>query len=93
MAKNNTELPIVRFSLATGIAWGLLVLVTGFAALIWETTYGSQLDAVEIINFVYPGYAISISGHLLMSLWAFSQGFLVGLLITYFYKFLEKYFD
>ena len=47
MAKNNTELPIVRFSLATGIAWGLLVLVTGFAALIWETTYGSQLDAVE----------------------------------------------
>ncbi|MFZ0283852.1 MAG: bacteriophage holin [Terriglobales bacterium] len=44
---------IKALALASGILWGLAMLVTGLANLIWGN-YGQQF--LEVMSSVYPGY-------------------------------------
>jgi len=74
-------------ALAVGIILAVYILFTGITA--WLFDWGTSL--VEVISSLYIGYAASLSGAIIGTVWAFIDGFIAGLLIAWLYnKFLQK---
>jgi len=72
-------------SLASGILWGVAMLVMGLANLIW-TNYGQQF--LQTMASVYPGYHAtrSIAEVIVGTLYGFVDGLIAGAVFAWLYN-------
>ena len=74
------------------LAWGLAVLAGGILAMIFSGWANVQVFT-EFMNLIYVGWGLSFGQTLIMAVWAFSQGFVAGLLIAIFYNIFSTKFN
>ena len=75
------KLSIWPFTIALGILWGAVVLLTGIANLIWPS-YGVAF--LQMLASVYPGYAAAenIGAVIVGTLYAVLDGAIFGLVLA-----------
>ena len=83
MYKNGGRLCVVALGLATGVVWGVMMLLIGFAMM--HADYGKAF--FDVMASLYPGYAATVGGSFLGLLWGFVDGFIGGALVAVFYNF------
>ncbi len=66
--------------LSLGAVWGLVV----FLATIWATFQGRGAT-LKVLNSYYMGFSVSYPGAFIGLIWGFVNGFVVGVLIAWFY--------
>jgi len=84
------KLNVIRLGFALSAVWGLIVLLVGFANLIW-TGYG--VEFLKIIDSIYPGYHYGQWGFgsvVVATLYAAIDAWLVGVVFALLYNFLTK---
>ena len=79
---SHTGLGIISFGLAVGITWALSVafLAVMAAAFQWGAVFAA------VLQNVYLGFSPSFVGAIAGAVWAFVHGFIVGMLIAFFYN-------
>lgn len=79
------KLSIWPFTIAVGILWGAVVLLTGIANLIWSS-YG--VDFLQMLASVYPGYdgTGNIGAVIVGTLYAALDGAVFGLVLALLYN-------
>jgi len=87
-----TKLSVIGLGLSAGLAWGLAVLAGGILAMIFSGWANVQVFT-EFMNLIYVGWGLSFGQTLIMAVWAFSQGFVAGLLIAIFYNIFSTKFN
>lgn len=80
------QLNVKALGLAVGITWGLGALLLGLAA--WLLGLGEA--AVEIIGYLYKGYAPTLGGTIIGTIWALVDGFICGAVIAWLYNKFSK---
>jgi hypothetical protein len=72
-------------AMASGILWGMVMLVMGLANLIWAS-YGQQF--LQIMSSVYPGYHAtrSVAEVIVGTLYGFVDGLICGAVFTWLYN-------
>lgn len=68
--------------LGFGIVWGLMILFVGLSATYWG--YGTQF--ANLFSTLYPGFVIGVKGSIIGGLWGLVDGFVMGVLIGWFYN-------
>lgn len=83
------KLSVKAFALVSGLLWGGCVLMVGLANLIWA---GYGLQFLQWLSSFYPGYNASRSfGEvILVTLYAFFDGFLGGAVFAWLYNCFAK---
>ena len=83
------KLRIKALSITCALVWGGMVLVIGFANLIWPT-YGTAF--LQVAASVYPGYRAepSMVEVIVGTLYAVVDGFLGGLVVGWLYNLLAE---
>lgn len=76
-----TRVRVIPMALALGATWGLGIMLLGWVS---ATGWGTRL--VYVLSGLYVGYASTFLGGVIGGLWAFSDAFLAGLLLTFFYN-------
>jgi len=66
--------------LSLGVVWGLAV----FAVTLLATMRGIG-HTLQLLGVYYLGYTVSYPGSVVGLVWGFANGFVVGVLITWFY--------
>ena len=66
--EKTTKVSTIGLGLSLGLAWAIAVLIVGFMALTMDQI--SVEPFRSLFNIVYPGWGISISLTLLMTLWS-----------------------
>lgn len=84
------KLKVIRFGIALGIVWALVVFSAGLANLFLED-YGSHF--LKVVDSIYPGYHYGewgLGGVLVASLYAVVDAFVVGIILAWLYNFLGR---
>jgi hypothetical protein len=77
------KLDIKAFGLATGILWGLSLIIMGIAGMIWPS-YAA--DFVNAVGTKYIGYAPTVLGSLIGGAWGFVDAGIAGLVLAWLYN-------
>ena len=81
------KLSIWPFTIALGILWGVVMLLTGIANLIWPT-YG--VEFLQMLASVYPGYNYDEAGNfgavIVGTLYAVLDAAIFGLVLALLYN-------
>ena len=80
------RLNVKNFGLALGFSMGIYVLIQGIAA--WWFDRGTAV--VHLLSSLYIGYAPTPLGCLIGGIWGFTDGFVGGVLIAWFYNKFQK---
>lgn len=83
------KLDIRALAIACGLTWGLGILFLGIVAWLW----GWAAPMVELIGSAYVGYAPTLAGSLIGTLWALVDGAIYGALLALFYNCAMKYWN
>jgi len=75
-------LGVISFGLAVGVTWALSV---AFLAIMVAAFQWGAVFAVVLQN-IYLGFSPSFVGAIAGAVWAFVHGFIVGVLIAFFYN-------
>ncbi|HXF05850.1 MAG TPA: hypothetical protein VNM72_10610 [Blastocatellia bacterium] len=76
------RLNIKAFAVATGLLWGLVILLlTVFLA--WRESGGEHLSRLGLL---YPGYAVTYGGSIIGFLWSFVYGAIGGAFFAWLYN-------
>lgn len=90
MAKTKTKaqplLNPVKFGLAAGIFFGVVLLITTLISA--SNGYGTAL--LNIFVSIYPGYAITYGGAVLALIYGFIDGFIGLYILIWLYNWLSK---
>ncbi len=84
--KQKPMLDPVKFGLAAGILWGVIMLLMTLIAS--GTGYGTEL--LNLIATIYPGYAITFGGAIIGLIYGFLDGFIGMWLLIWLYNWLCK---
>lgn len=76
------KLNVKAFTLASGIATGIVSLLVALFAILT----GRGLEFMEIIAPFHPGYTPTILGAVVSSIWMLIYGLIVGALFAYIYN-------
>ncbi len=79
------NLNILSLGLAVGSAWAFLVLTIGMTSI-----FGWGTVIVEVLSSLYIGYTPSLLGAVIGAVWAFTDGFVGGVIIAWVYNKLGK---
>ena len=77
------KLSVRAFALASGIIWGLGLLLVVLLAMLSDG-YGEAF--LRVISSVYVGVVVSAKGALLALLWGFADGFICGAVFAWLYN-------
>ncbi len=75
----------VALGVAIGVLWAAYVVFVGITAM-----FGWGNAIVNTLSSLYLGYSASVIGVVIGGLWAFLDGFIAGVVITWIYNKLVK---
>ena len=81
---------VIRFGCALSAVWGLIILLTGLANLIWPAY---AVEFLKLLDSVYPGYHFGqggICGVLVATLYGLLDGWLAGIVFAWLYNLLTR---
>jgi hypothetical protein len=78
----HTTLDIISFGLAVGVTLGLITFLLGLTAGLLE--WG--VPVVAVLSSIFIGYSPTLVGSFAGVVWAFFDGFVTGLLISWLYN-------
>ena len=82
MAKEKPmKLSVWSFGAALGILWAIMMLFAG-----WVSIFGWCTMFVSTMNSIYVGYVPSFGGGIVGAIWGFVDGFIGGVLLSFFYN-------
>ena len=76
------KLNIKAFALASGLVWGF----NWFGLTWWMMLFDGITHEITIIGRIYRGWTLSPVGSLVAFVWAFVDGFLLGLMVAWIYN-------
>lgn len=83
-----SRIHIPGLAVSLGVTWGLLVLFTGWATMLFSPWCA---ELVEVFASVYIGFSATFLGGIIGFLWGFFDGAVAGILIALIYNaFLPK---
>ena len=80
------KLHALKFGIATAICWGTGVLMLGL--MVKFMNWGAPF--LRILSSIYLGYAESLSGIIVGTLWALVDGFCAGFFVAFVYNLLLR---
>ncbi len=75
------KINISALGLALGAAWAFLVFTIGITSI-----FGWGTIIVEVLSSLYIGYNASLLGAIIGALWAFTDGFVGGVITAWVYN-------
>ena len=70
-------------AVSLGVTWGLLVLLMGWAGMLFENWCD---EAIEVLASIYIGYGPTMLGGIIGMLWGFLDGAIAGIVIALIYN-------
>jgi hypothetical protein len=84
MAQNthHTSLGVISFGLAFGVTAAIATFILGVMA----SAFGWGITLAQVLSSIFLGFGPTFVGAIAGAVWAFVDGFIVGLLIAWFYN-------
>ncbi len=80
--QRHATLGVISFGLAFGMSGVIVTVVLGLSA--WLASWG--VTVVQVLGSLFLGYGPSFVGIVAGAVWAFFDGFVLGVLIAWFYN-------